>query len=110
MPNSSTAQEPKKYHITTFDLFDSATGYVVNLLIYFGSKTFDNPSLDKDAGEAVKVFNYLLKSLSTGHHTYYTTRKLIDHLISCKIYYTDTVNTNRKGIPPPIKQITLILA
>ena len=99
MPNSSTAQEPKKYHIKTFDLFDSATGYVVNSLIYFGSKTSYNPSLDKDAGEAVKVFNYLLKSLSTGHHIYadryYTTRKLIAHLISCKIYYTGTVNTNR---------------
>ena len=62
----------------------------------------------------MKVFDYLLKPLGTGHHIYadryYTTRKLIDHLISCKMDYTGTVNTNRKGIPPPIKQKTLTLA
>ena len=33
------AAKPKKYHIKTFGLCDSATGYVYNILTYFGKNT-----------------------------------------------------------------------
>lgn len=107
------ASKPSKYHIKTFGLCDSITGYVYNILTYFGKNTSYNPALDKDSGEAVKVFEYLLQNVGSGHHVfadrYYTTLKLLNHLKGKRLYYTGTVQTNRVGFPKVIRKKTLKL-
>ena len=105
------AAKPRKYHIKTFGLCDSITGYVYNLLVYFGKDTSYNPRMDRDSGQAEKVFEYLLRPLGPGHHVfadrYYTTEKLIRYLIAKKTHYTGTLNLNRKGFPLELKTLNL---
>ena len=106
------ASKPKKFHIKSFGLVDSNTGYVVNLLIYFGSTTsYVSTALD-DEGIAVKIFDTLLQPLSgTGYHVYcdrwYTTRKLVDHMLSKQINLTATVMANRRGFPLQARSVRL---
>ena len=101
--------KPEKYHIKTFGLCDSLTGYAYNLLIYFGAETsFDDIG---DTGQSEKIFHSLLKPLGTGHHLfadrYYTTHKLTEYLIAKKTYYTGTLMANRKNFPNEIKSIKM---
>ena len=103
--------KPSKYHIKTFGLCDSATGYVMNLFIYFGVDTSYDPDIDPTSESAIKVFDTLLKPLSKGHHLfadrYYTTYNLIDHLLKEHFFYTGTVNVNRKNFPDEFKGLSL---
>ena len=96
--------KPSKYHMKTFGLCNSATGYVFNLLIYFRKETSYDPSLDVNSESAIKVFTTLMKPLSKGHHVfadrYYTTYNLLQHLLKEHHYYTGTVQVNRKFFPP----------
>lgn len=107
------ASKPKKYHIKTFGLCDAVTGYVYNILVYFGRNTSYNPDLDADSGEAVKVFEYLLRNTGPGHHVfadrYYTTMKLVKYLKSKSTNYTGTVQSNRVGFPKIIRRKGLVL-
>ena len=93
--------KPEKYHLKTFGLCDSITGYTFNLLIYFGKDTSYAGELDK--GQSEKIFHFLMQPLGTGHHIfadrYYTTHNLIEYLTTRKTYYTGTLMTNRKGFP-----------
>ncbi|CAG5127870.1 unnamed protein product [Candidula unifasciata] len=102
------AAKPHKYHIKTFGLCDSITGYVYNLLIYLGAKTAYNPELDPTSTHALKVFSTLLQGVESYHHLFadrfYTSLPLIQFLLSRKLNYTGTVNKNRKGLPQQLKQ------
>ena len=104
------SQKPDKYHIKAFGLCDSRTGYVNNLLIYFGSETSYKPQTTDTDGHATKIFNTLLEPLGTGYHIYfdrwYTTRKLIDWLHSKCYNFTCTINANRVGFPQEFKECT----
>ena len=99
--------KPEKYHLKTFGLCDSVTGYTFNLLIYFGADTSYAGELDK--GQSEKVFHFLMQPLGIGHHIfadrYYTTGALIDYLVKEKTYYTGTLQTNRKGFTPEMKTL-----
>ena len=103
------ASKPSKYHIKTFGLCDSNTGYVYNVLIYFGKDT--SYLAENDFGMAEKVFDHLMQPLGTGHHIfadrYYTTHKLLQFLSSRKQYYTGTLNLNRKNFPLQIRGLKL---
>lgn len=52
-------KKPEKYHIKTFRVCDSVTGYALNLLIYFGKDTSFQEGLE--GGQSEKVFEYLLR-------------------------------------------------
>ena len=97
--------KPEKYHIKTFGVCDSVTGYAVNLLIYFGKDTSFQEGLE--GGQSEKVFEYLLRPLGSGHHVfadrYYTTYNLITYLSSKNTYYTGTLQLNRKNFPEELK-------
>ena len=101
------ATKPDKYHIKSFGLCDSITGYVINLLIYFGANTSYNPETDTDSSQAVRVFSKLLEPLNAKHHIYadryYTSTPLLEYLQSKNFNYTGTININRKGFPVDIK-------
>lgn len=103
--------KPHKYHIKSFGLTDSATGYVLNVLTYYGANTSYDPSTDVDSSHAKKIFTTLLLPIGTGYHIYadrwYTTRVLIDYLISKQFHYTGTVQTNRVGFPAELKTMNL---
>ena len=71
-PNKS-----EKYHIKTFGLCDSLTGYAYNLLIYFGAETsFDDIG---DTGQSEKIFHSLLKPIGTGHDISYSQIDITRH-------------------------------
>ncbi|GFR90701.1 PiggyBac transposable element-derived protein 4-like, partial [Elysia marginata] len=105
------ASKPHKYHIKTFGLCDSATGYCINILIYFGKDTSYNPDMDPEGSQAVKVFDYLMTPLVKGHHIfadrYYTSYPLLLYLTNRKTYFTGTLNANRKNFPPELKSLSL---
>ena len=103
--------KPHKYHVKVFGLVDSETGYVLNLLVYFGSETSYSVSLHQENSQAVKVFEYLLRPFGSGHHIYsdryYTSARLVEYLSSINTYFTGTLNTQRKGFPKELKAIKL---
>lgn len=105
------AAKPKKYHVKTFGLCDSTTGYVVNLLIYFGAETSYDPELDVNSESAIKVFQTLLQPIDRGHHIFadrfYTTYNLVKFLKDNSFYYTGTVQTNRRNFPKELKTLKL---
>ncbi|XP_005091357.1 piggyBac transposable element-derived protein 4 [Aplysia californica] len=105
------ASKPSKYHIKTFGLCDSSTGYVMNILTYFGANTSYDPEADADSGAAVKIFDTLLTCVDRGHKIYadryYTTRALVDHLLKKRHHYTGTLMLNRKSFPPQLKNLSL---
>ena len=109
------ASKPHKYHIKSFGLVDSATGYVLNLLTYYGAETSYDPDLDVDChgSNSVKIMDTLLKPIGSGYHIFadrwYTTMNLLDYLISKKQYFTGTFQANRVGFPDEIhsKQLKL---
>lgn len=109
------ASKPKKYHIKSFGLVDSATGYVINLLIYFGSETSYDPELDVDSrgSNAIKIFHTLLEPIGRGYHIFadrwYTTRALLEYLLSRGQHFSGTVQAQRVGFPQEIKQKQLRL-
>jgi hypothetical protein len=90
---------------------DATTGYVLNILTYFGASTSYDPAADTDSGMAVTLFDTLLRHVGTGHHIfadrYYTTAALVRHLLEKKIYYTGTLNTNRKDFTPQLTTLCL---
>lgn len=104
------ASKPKKYHIKTYGVCDSATSYLYRILVYFGGDTsyVDCP---EGAGHAEKVFDTLLQNLGEGHHVfadrYYTTHKLVQNLNRKKTHFTGTLNINRKNFPPQLKTLKL---
>ena len=97
--------KPEKYHIKTFGLCDSLTGYAYNLLIYFGKETLYQDGMS--GGKSEKVFEYSLRPLGSGHHIYAdrycTTHSLIEYLTSKRTCYTGTLMANRKYFPSEIK-------
>lgn len=102
--------KPHKHHIKTYGLCDSATGYVYNLVIYFGSQTsYLDSGLNR--GHAVTIFHTLLEPLDPGHHIfadrYYTSYQLLKYLMEKSYYYTGTLQMNRVGFPVALKTLRL---
>ena len=50
------ATKPSKYHIKTFGLCDSETGYVCNMFTYYGSETPYHPDSDPDGSMGEKIW------------------------------------------------------
>ena len=75
--------KPSKYHMKTFGVCDSTTGYAQNILTHFVRETSYNEDII-DATMSEKVFEYLLSPLGTGHQVfadrYYTTYKLLAYM------------------------------
>ncbi|GFN90867.1 PiggyBac transposable element-derived protein 4 [Plakobranchus ocellatus] len=107
------AAKPDKHLIKSFGLVDSVTGYVLNILTYFGHNTSYNPECDLGSGTAMKVFDTLLANVGRGHHVsimdrLYATPILIDHMTNRSQYYTGTVQINRKHFHLELKTQHLV--
>jgi hypothetical protein len=93
--------KPHKYHIKSFGLVDSTTGYVMRILTYYGADTSYHSSSDREGGVAIKIFGTLLNDIGRGYHIYadrwYTTKALLVFLHKEKYYYKGTVASNRIG-------------
>ncbi|GFO37058.1 PiggyBac transposable element-derived protein 4-like [Plakobranchus ocellatus] len=95
------ASKPHKHHVKSFGLVGSTTGYVCELIIYFGSDTFFSPETDPTICHAAIIFKTLLESVGKGYHIFadrfYTTKALIMFLLQEKQYYAGTFQHKRKG-------------
>ena len=102
------ASKPSKYHIKSFGLCDSSNGYVLNLLTYYGSQTSYDPATDPNSVASVKIFDKLLSCVGKGYHVFadrwYVTKALVDFMLEKGHYFTGTVQSNRVGFPPQVKQ------
>ena len=106
--------KPKKYHIKAFGLTDSSSGYVLNLLVYFGANTSYDPRAADLDGNAVKIFDSLVPVLgpdASGFTIFcdrwYTTKLLLDYSLRKRFYLTATVQARRKGFPADLKTLKL---
>ncbi|GFN78541.1 PiggyBac transposable element-derived protein 4 [Plakobranchus ocellatus] len=93
------SSKPKKYHIKSFGRVDSTTGYVLNLLTYYGS------DCDPDSGIAIKIFDTLLMGLALGTTSLPTGSTQLVHLWTTwwpRIFIT-LARTNRKNFSPQLK-------
>lgn len=99
------ASKPHKYHVKSFGLVDSSTGYVLIILTYYGTDTSYDPTLEvaSNGSNAIKIFHTLLQPVGTGYHIFtdrrYTTRQLVDYLLEKGYNYTGTVQMNRIIFP-----------
>ena len=101
--------KPSKYHVKVFGLVESGSGYILNLLVYFSTETSYSADLDKSNSQAVKVFDFLLKPFSNGHHIhsdrYYTSHSLIQYMNSRRIFFHRNVKC--VGFPVQLKTLNL---
>lgn len=78
--------KPIKDHIKVFGLYDSVTGYVVNVFIYRGKGGLCGPEHVANSQQTIKVFYFLLQGLQTGHHIFshhgFTSFELIKYLLN----------------------------
>lgn len=78
--------KPIKDHIKVFGLYDSVTGYVVNVFIYRGKGGLCGPEHVANSQQTIKVFDFLLQGLQTGHHIFshhgFTSFELIKYLLN----------------------------
>ncbi|XP_050499979.1 piggyBac transposable element-derived protein 4-like, partial [Diabrotica virgifera virgifera] len=91
-----------RFGIKLFLLCDCETGYVLNFIVYTGSKT--EIELYKDLGISGSVVTTLMKSyLDKGHslftYNWYTSPTLSTYLFEHKTNTCGTVRTNRKQMP-----------
>ncbi|GFO09423.1 PiggyBac transposable element-derived protein 4-like [Plakobranchus ocellatus] len=95
------AVKQKKYHIKTFGLCNASTGYVINILTYFGKNASYSQESDAHRSMAVKVFQSLLEVVGQRHHffadRYYTKHILVNYLKENLTYYRGTLITT--GMP-----------
>ncbi|KAI8726902.1 piggyBac transposable element-derived protein 4 [Biomphalaria glabrata] len=107
-PLQYNPSKPEKHHIKNYGLCDSSTGYVINLITYYGSDTSYSDSSNSITSHAVKIFDTLLQPLQSGHHIfadrYYTSTDLLEYLTQKRFYYTGTVNLARKNFPAELKK------
>ena len=102
------SKKPKKYHIKTFGICDSITGYCYDLFVYYGADTAYVPEADPNSQAAIKVFANLLRNLNGKHHIFadrfYSSLPLVTFLQSKNLNYTGTVDARRVGLPPQLKE------
>lgn len=105
--------KPTKWGIRIYVLADSETGYMYNILPYYGSITSKNlikPQLPVSSRIPLHLYNNLLANVpdAQGYHMYtdryYTSIILAEELLQIKCHLTGTIKINRKGIPDPIKK------
>ena len=99
--------KPNPWGIKAFVLADSNTGYMHNMLIYYGRDTalVDRPELSHTVKVVITLVEYLKNQ---GHDLYtdrfYTSPVLADNLDPLGITITGTVMANRRGLPKTLKK------
>lgn len=105
-------RKPTKWGIRIYVLADANVGYVQTILPYYGSFSSEKlvrPDLPVSTRIVLQLYRNLLQSNpdAVGYHIfndrYFTSIPLADALLEMKCYITGTIQTNRKFIPPEIK-------
>ena len=100
------AKKPVKWGIKAFSLADSSNGYLLNILLYTGSETLDEPS-EQFFSPARVVLHLLEPYLHMGHHVftdrYYTSIPLAQALHDNEAAFTGTSVRGRVDLPDPIR-------
>jgi len=100
------------YHTKAFGLLDSASGYVINLFVYYGDKEYFHELKKYGKGsKSVDVFLNLIQGIGTGHHIfanrYHTSMALIKAMLSAGHHYTGIIHGKRKGLPQQLKTLKM---
>ena len=99
--------KPNPWGIKAFVLADSNTGYMHNMLIYYGKNTslINRPQLSLTVKFVITLVEYLKNQ---GHDLYtdrfYTSPVLDDNLNSLGITITGTMMANKRGLPKSLKK------
>ncbi|XP_015187591.1 PREDICTED: piggyBac transposable element-derived protein 4-like [Polistes dominula] len=106
------SKKPTKWGINIYILTDSGTGYICEILPYYGSLTTQlliRPDLPVSTRIPLHLYTMLLNRVpgAQGHHMftdrYYTSYILANELLKLKCHLTGIL-PNRKGLPDVIKK------
>lgn len=89
--------KPVKWGIKLFLLANSPDGYVTNAIIYDGKNEEINYSASSVVLKLSEPYYHSNRHIFTDR--YYTSLNLISELEKLGLYFTGTINTNRKGLP-----------
>ena len=108
-PKQYMPAKPTKYGIKAFTLASSSDGYVLNVLLYTGSKTLSNadPAYCSLPQPARVVMELMRPYLNRGHHLYtdryYISVPLSQALLEAGTHFTGTCVKSRIGLPDVIR-------
>ena len=101
-------KKPTKWGILAKTLADSATGYMLNIRLYYSrddSVPETDDGLTKTSRTVVKLADPYLEK---GYHIFadrlYTSVDLAETLYKKRTYLTGTIQTNRRNLPPQLKE------
>ncbi|XP_017796993.1 PREDICTED: piggyBac transposable element-derived protein 4-like [Habropoda laboriosa] len=106
-------KKPTKWGIRVYTLAYSNTGYICDILPYYGCLTTEQlvrPDLPVSMRIPIHFYKMLLDKIpgAQGHHMftdrYYTSYILAQELAKLKCHFTGTILTNRKELPNKIKK------
>ena len=97
--------KPTKYGIKVWMAADSSNGYVLNFDVYLGKEPNQRPRI---YGLGYDVVTSMIRPyMNKNHHVFFdnffSSVKLLEHLESNDTYACATVRTNRKDLPPCVK-------
>ena len=99
-------QKPTNWGIKCFTLADSATGYVLNTLVYTGADTLDEACYKTLPQPARVVLQLIERYIGCGHHLftdrYYSSLPLASTLYSLNTSFTGTI-TKRVDLPADVR-------
>lgn len=110
-------QKPTKWGIRVYTVADSATGYIVGFVPYFGKPTTDSlvrPELPFTS----RIVLHLMQKLQSdcgakGRHVFtdrfYTSPNLASELLLISTHTTGTVMANRQNLPPEVSLLLQII-
>ena len=102
------SNKPEKYGIKAFTLADSASGYMLNILVYTGADTLEetDPNYNTLPQPGRVVLHLLQPYLDKGYHVYadryYTSIPLANALEQRLTSFTGTAERNRVNLPDDI--------
>ena len=101
--------KPNPWGIKAYVLADSKSGYMHNLILYYGKQTelIDRPDLSHTVKVVLTIVEYLKnKGYDLYTDRFYTSPILADTMAAIGFTLTGTVMSNRKGLPKSVKTKT----
>nr|XP_039271170.1 piggyBac transposable element-derived protein 4-like [Styela clava] len=99
-------KKPIKWGLLARTLADANTGYLLNIVMYYG-KDEGKEIIEGSTKTSSTIVELLQPYLGKGHNVFcdrlYTSLNLADYLHEKRTYLTGTIMQNRKGVPVEIK-------
>ena len=98
--------KPSPWGIKAYVLTESKTGYVCNIIVYYGKETLINTGTQNQTTRVVLTLidPYKCKGYDLFTDRFYTSPELALYLAKCNTTITGTIQSNRRGLPEEIRR------